>query len=224
VDKTLNYLERNYHLIKDRMIQQMEESIITGRNLIDSELDTGILNLIVKPLVKLFYDNWAKNDVRENTLKQINLTLDAGMKLLKNGISNDTFNQILKESLPKYIQADQTSLQCSKQHKNYNKIIEVAEETFRNYLKEVVKLLEVKDDVEDYGDLCRVAFKSKEDAEENLMKQLNFTDKGIKIVEEDPSILKIPVGRRIIIKTLRKGFLKTKNEFLKSLNETYNQK
>ena len=206
------------------MIQQMEESIIKGRKLIDSELDTGILNLIVKPLVKLFYDNWAKNDVRDNTLKQINLTLDAGLKLLKIGISTDNFTKILEESLPKYIQADQTSLQCIKHHKNYGKIIEVARETFTNYLKEVVKLLDIKEDVDDYGDLCRAAFKSKEEAEENLMQQLNFTERGIKIVEEDPSILKIPVGRRIIVKTLRKGFLQTKKEFIKSLNETYNQK
>jgi hypothetical protein len=220
----LDYLERNYHLIKERMIQQMEESIIKGRNLIDTELDTGILNLIVKPLVKLFYDNWAKNDVRDNTLKQINLTLDAGTKLIKMGKSTENFNTIRSKALPKYVQSDQTSLQCSKQHKNYRRIIEVAEETFTNYLKEVVKLLEVKDDVKDYGDLCRVAFKSKEDAEENLKKQLNFTERGIKIVEEDPSILKIPVGRRIIVKTLRKGFLQTKKEFFKSLNETYNQK
>ena len=206
------------------MIQQMEDSIIMGRNLIDTELDTGILNLIVKPLVKLFYDNWAKNDVRDNTMKQINLTLDAGIKLLKNGMSTENFDQIISENLPKYIQADQTSLQCSKQHKNYKRIIEIAKETFINYLKEVVKFLEVEDDVKDYGDLCRVAFKTKEDAENNLTKQLDFTDRGIKIVEEDPSILKIPVGRRIIVKTLRKGFQQTKKEFFKSLNETYNQK
>ncbi|MBY8991511.1 MAG: hypothetical protein KGD58_12210 [Candidatus Lokiarchaeota archaeon] len=220
----MDYLERNYHLIKDRMIQQMELSIKKGKNLIDTELDTGLLNFIVRPLVKLFYENWAKNDIRDNTLKQIYLTLDAGIKLLKTGISIDNFNQIVKESLPKYIQADQTSLQCNKHHKNYVRIIEVARETFINYLKEVVKLLEVEDDVEDYGDLCRVAFKTKKDAEENLMNQLSFTDRGIKIVEEDPSILKIPVGRRIIIKILRKGFLQTKKEFFKSLNETYNPK
>jgi hypothetical protein len=206
------------------MIQQMENSIITGRQLIDSELDTGLLNFIIKPLVKIFYDNWAQNDVRGNTLKQINLTLDAGIELLKNGTNEEIFNRIVNESLPKYIEADQTSLQCSRQHKNYDRIIEVAKETFINYLKEVVKLLEVEDDVDNYGDLCRVAFKSKEVAEENLMNQLDFTDRGIKIVEEDLSILKIPVGRRIIVKTLRKGFLKTKKEFFKSLNETYNDK
>ncbi|MHA2034790.1 MAG: hypothetical protein ACW972_03100 [Promethearchaeota archaeon] len=220
----MDYLERNYHLVKQRMIQQMENSILMGRKLIDEELDTGFLNFIIKPLVKIFYDNWAQNDVRENTLKQINLTLDAGIKLLKNGATDENFEKIFNESLPKYIKADQTSLQCSRHHKNYDRIIEVAQDTFKNYLKEVVKLLEVKNEVEDYGDLCRVAFKSKEEAEKNLMKQLNFTDRGIKIVEMDVNILKIPLGKKIIVKALRKGFINTKNEFFQSLNETYNQK
>jgi len=206
------------------MIQQMENSIVLGRNLIDTDLDTGLLNFIIKPLVKIFYDNWAQHDVRDNTLKQINLTLDAGIELLKNGATDDNFDRIVNESLLKYIEADQTSLQCSKKHKNYDRIIKVAKETFINYLKEVVKLLEVKDDVEDYSDLCRVAFKSKEVAEQNLIKQLEFTDRGIKIVEEDLSILKLPGVRKIIVKALRKGFLKTKEEFFQSLNETYNQK
>jgi hypothetical protein len=220
----LDYLERNYQLVKERMIQQMEKSILLGRKLIDTALDTGLLNIIIKPLVKIFYDNWAQNDIRGTTLKQINLTLDAGIELLKNGFTDDNFDRIVTENLPKYVEADQTSLQCRKQHKNYPKIIQVAEETFINYLKEVVKLLEVTDDVEDYGDLCRVAFNSKEIAEENLMKQLNFTDRGIKIVEKDLSLLRIPLGKRIIVKALRKGFEETKREFIKGLNDTYNNK
>ena len=206
------------------MIHQMENSIKLGRKLIDTELDTGFLNFIIKPIVKSFYDYWAKNNVRGKTLKQINLTLDVGIKLLKNRTTHDNFTRIVNESLPKYIEADQTSLQCNKQHKNYDRILEVAKETFINYLKEVVKLLEVKEDVDDYGDLCRIAFKTKEIAEKNLMRQLDFTDRGIKIVEEDLSLLKIYVGRRIIVKALRRGFELTKKEFIEGLNDTYNQK
>ena len=69
-----------------------------------------------------------------------------------------------------------------------------------------------------------VAFKTKEIAEKNLMRQLDFTERGIKIVEEDLSLLKIYVGRRIIVKALRKGFELTKKEFIEGLNDTYNQK
>lgn len=206
------------------MIQQMENSVALGKTLIDTELDTGLLNFIIKPILKTFYDYWAQNDAREGTLRQIKVTLEAGKKLLLNGNSDENFNKIINENLHKYLEADQTSRQCSKGHKNFKRITQVAKETFVNYLREVVKLLEIKDDVEDYGDLCRVAFKSKEIAEQNLMKQLNFTDEGIKIVEMDPSILKIPIGRKIIVKTLRKGFEITKEEFIKALNDTYNQK
>jgi hypothetical protein len=220
----VSYLERNYRLIKERMIQQMENSIALGRKLIDTELDTGLLNFIVKPIIKAFYDYWSQNDAKEGTLKQIKVTLDAGKKLVIDGNSDEVFDEVLKEHLPKYIEADQTTRQCDKRHKNYEEIVNVARETFINYLNEVVKLLDVKEDVDDYGDLCRVAFKTKEVAEQNLTTQLKYTDEGIKIVEKDPSILKILVGRKIIVKALRKGFEKTKEEFIKSLNDTYNQK
>lgn len=220
----MDYIERNYQLIKQRMIEQMENSLVRGRNLVETELDTGLLNFIIKPIVKSFYDYWAQHDARDGTLKQINLTLDAGKILLLKGNSNDVFNEILNKSFPKYLEADQTTRQCSRQHKNYEKLMHVSKETFINYLKEVVKLLEITDDVDNYGDLCRIAFPSKEVATQNLMKQLDFTDQGIKIVENDPSILKLPVGRKIIVKALRKGFVQTKEEFIKALNDTYNNK
>jgi len=220
----LDYIERNYQLIKERMIEQMENSFVIGRNLVETELDTGLFNFIIKPIVKSFYDYWAKNDAREGTLKQINLTLEAGKKLLLNGNSNDIFNEILNESFPKYLEADQTTRQCSRHHKNYKKLKQASKETFINYLKEVVKLLGITDEVDNYGDLCRLAFPSKEVAKQNLMKQLDFTDQGIKIVENDIGILKIPMGKKIIVKALRKGFEQTKEEFLKALNDTYNNK
>jgi len=206
------------------MIQQMENSIILGRKLIDTELDTGLLNFIIKPIVKSFYDYWAKSDARDGTLRQISLTLESGKKILLNSNPNEIFDEIVNKSFPKYLEADQTTRQCSRHHKNYEKLKQVGRETFINYLKEVVKLLEVKEDVDNYGDLCRIAFKTKEIAEENLMRQLDFTEKGIQIVEKDPSILKLPVGKKIIVKALRKGFEQTKTEFIIALNDTYDQK
>ncbi|MFW9970074.1 MAG: hypothetical protein ACFFDF_07715 [Candidatus Odinarchaeota archaeon] len=220
----MNYIERNYLLIKGRMIEQMNKSIELGRKLIDTELDTGLLNFIVKPIVKTFYDYWAKNEAEIGTLKQIKVTLDSGKNILLNGKTEESFYKILEENFPKYLEGDQTYNQCSHSHKNYEKLKQVAKDTFINYLKEVVKLLEIKNEVNDYGDLCRAAFPSKEIAEQNLMRQLDYTEKGIKIVEEDTTILKIPMGRRIIVKALRQGFNLTKKEFIASLNDTYDNK
>ncbi len=207
------------------MIQQMENSIKMGRNLIDEELDLGLLSLIIKPIIKIFYDHWSQNDAREGTLIQINISLESGKKLLHDGDSAEFFDKLVQENFPKFLEADQTCRQCNKHHKNYEELKQIAKETFINYLEEVVKLLGVKEDVDNYGDLSRIAFKSKEEAFQNLMNQLNFTDRGIKIVEKDISILRRPpIGKKIIVKALRKGFEQTKTEFINALNETYNQK
>lgn len=220
----MDYIERNYRLVQQRMIEQMESSIALGRRLIDTELDTGILNLFIKPIIKTFYDFWAQNDARDGTLRQIKATLESGKKLLLNDNSNEIFNEIVNKYFPIYFKNDQSYRVGNKRHKNFERLKQVAKETFINYLKEVVKLLDVRENVENYGDLCRIAFKSKEVADRNLMKQLSFTEGAIKIVEEDPSILKLPVGRKIIVKALRKGFEMTKEEFIKALNDTYNNK
>lgn len=217
----LDYLERNYGIVKERMIYQMECSLALGRKLIDSELDTGILNFIVRPIVKAFYDYWAQHDARKGTLKQINITLEAVKKLLLNGNSEEHFNKITEENFPSFLKYDQVTFQCSKHHKNYEKLKDNSKDTFINYLKEVKTFLEVKEDVKDYGDLCRAAFKTKEIASRNLMKQLKLTENGIKIIEDDPSILSIPTGKKIIIKALRKGFEATKKEFLEAIDDTY---
>ena len=95
----------------------MENSLTLGRKLIETELDTGILNFIIKPILKTFYDLWAKQDARSNTLKQIKITLDAGLELLKIGVSDENFKRIAEENFPKYLEADQTSQQCHKEHK-----------------------------------------------------------------------------------------------------------
>jgi len=220
----LDYLERNYKIVQERMIQQMDNSLELGKRLIDTELDMGILNFLVRPVVKAFYEYWAQHDARSGTLKQIKISLDSGKELLLNGNTENHLNGIVEKNFPSYLKADQTSMQCNKKHKNYEKLKQVAKETFINYLKELRIFLNVKEDVTDYGELCRIAFKDKEQAYDNLIHQLNYADKGIKIIEEDPSILKISIGRKIIVKALRKGFTQTKKEFIESLNDTYEEK
>ena len=199
----------------------MEESLKKGRKLIDTELDTGILNFIVRPIVKAFYDYWAQHDARKGTLKQIDITLDAGKQLLLNGNSEESFNRIIEEFFPKFLKGDQVTYQCSKKHRNYEKLKENSRETFINYLREVKTFLSVEEHVNDYTDLAKGAFKSKEIATKNLKKQLEFTERGISIIEEDPSILSLPTGKKIIVKSLRKGFEESKKDFFKGIDETY---
>ncbi len=218
---TLNYTERNYDILKDSMIEHMEDSLKLGGKIIDSELDAGLLNIIVKPIVNSFYKHWVTNDVREGIISQINITLDLA-KLMING-NKSNIEEITEKNFPIYLAGDQTSRNCKKTHRNYKKLVEITRESFISQIKESISFLSVdKEDIKTYDDLTRAVFKNKEDALKALMTQLDFNEESIKIVEQDPTILSVPTGKNIIVKTLIKGFKVKKKELLAHLEEVYN--
>jgi hypothetical protein len=205
------------------MIEEMELALDYGKELVESELDTGVFDFIVRPIVTSFYNFWSVHDARIGTLEQIKVTLDCGKYLVLNGATPEQFHRLIEEKFPIYLKNDQTYRQCRKNHKNYQKLIDVTKEMFISQVQETLIFFNVKENVKTYEDLVRAAFKSKDDAYKSLNHQLDLNDKSIKIVEEDKTILKIPSGKNIIINTLRKGFIRTKKYLLDGLNEIYNQ-
>ncbi len=89
-------------------------------------------------------------------------------------------------------------------------------------VEETILFFNVKDEVKDYNELSRAAFKSKEKAYQALKRQLDYNDEGISIVEQDDSILKVPLGKNIILKVLRMGFEMTKENLIEELDTIFN--
>ncbi|MFX1320400.1 MAG: hypothetical protein ACFFAQ_02040 [Promethearchaeota archaeon] len=218
----MDYLERNYKILEQRMIDQMEISLNYGKSLIDSELNVGALNFIVKPVVKSFYKYWSDKDARIGTLEQIRVTLDSALRIVKDGASNELFDKVLSKYFPIYLENDQTDRQCKKDHKNYPKLKDVTKKCFIAQVEESILFLKVKEEIGNYDELSRAAFKTKEKAYQALKRQLDFNDVGISIVEEDDTILKVPMGKNIILKVLRKGFELTKKQLIEELDTIFN--
>jgi len=219
----MEYLTRNYKILEKRMIEQMKTSLNYGRDLIDSELDAGSLNFVVKPIVKSFYNYWSDKDAKVGTLEQIRITLDSAKEFIKNGDgSKEQFNRIINRNFPIYLKNDQTYIQCKNTHPNYKKLEEVTKKCFITQVEETILFFNVKDDVKDYNELSRAAFKSKEKAYQALKRQLDYNDEGISIVEQDDSILKVPLGKNIILKVLRMGFEMTKEKLIEELDMIFN--
>ncbi|TFG07524.1 MAG: hypothetical protein EU539_04680 [Promethearchaeota archaeon] len=216
------YLERNYQIIREKMIEEMELALEFGKQLVESELDAGILDFVIKPIIKSFYSYWSAHDAKVGTLEQIRVTMDCAKRLVVNGNTQEKFSKEIEENFPIYLENDQTFKQCKKNHKNFEKLIEVNKEAFITQVQDAVYLLKTDDDIKDYDELIRAAFKTKAQAFESLMRQLEFNDRAIKIVEKDKSILKIPTGKHIIVKVLRKGFIQTKEYLLERLDNIYN--
>jgi hypothetical protein len=201
------------------MIWQMDEALEIGKKLVNKELSAGLLDFLIKPVVKTFYSYWSDHDAREGTLKQIKITLDCAKLTLQNGESEEGLSNIIEENFPMYLDGDQTYRQCKKKHKNYDRLKQLTKDSFITQVQEAAMLLKVKDDVETYEDLCRYGFSfSKEKALKSLKRQLDYNEEAIKIVEKDHSILKVPTGKNIVVRVLRKGFETTKNILLHRLD------
>ncbi|MFX1303363.1 MAG: hypothetical protein ACFFBV_01430 [Promethearchaeota archaeon] len=219
----MEYIERNYKILKKRMIEQMETSLNYGKEIIDTELDMGALNALVKPIVKSFYKYWSDKDAKVGTLEQIRVTLDSAKEFIKSGDgSKEQFDRIINRNFHIYLANDQTDRQCRNDHKNYNKLKEVTKKCFVTQVEESILLLNIKDDIKDYNELSRAAFKTKEKAYQALKRQLDYNDEGIAIVEQDDSILKVLLGRNTIVKVLRAGFELTKKNLIEELDQSFN--
>jgi len=215
----MNILERNYEIVEEKMISTTDLSLGFGRELIETELDVGAFNFVVKPIVKAFYKHWSDNDARVGTLKQIKITLDSAKMLVENGeIIKEKFDEVINKNFPSYLENDQTDKQCKKNHKDYDKLKEITRKSFVSQVEECILFLKIKEDVKNYNELSRTAFKTKEKAYEALKRQLDYNEDGIAIVEQDDSILNIPVGKNIIITELRKGFEMTKTSLIEELD------
>jgi hypothetical protein len=201
------------------MISQTDLSLGYGRKLIDTELDAGAFNFVVKPIVKTFYKHWSDNNARVGTIKQIRLALDSAKYLIENGeITKERFDDLINKNFPEYLENDQTNKQCRKNHKHYKRLKEITKKSFISQVEECILFLNIKEDVKDYDELSRAAFKTKEKAYEALKRQLDYNDDGIAIVEQDDSILNVPTGKNIIVTVLRKGFELTKEKLIEELD------
>ncbi len=219
----MDVIERNYRILEKRMIEQMDISLNFGKSLIDSELDTGVLNVLVKPIVKAFYKYWSDKDAKVGTLEQIRVTLDAAKQLVTNGDgSKEQFDIIIARKFPLYLENDQTDKQCKKNHHNYKELTEITKKCFITQVEESILFLKVDEDIQDYSELSRATFKTKEEAYQALKRQLDYNEQGISIVESDDAILSVPVGKKIILTVLRKGFELTKNQLIEELDDIYN--
>lgn len=219
----MNYLERNYKIVEEKMISQTDLSLGYGRELINSEFDAGAFNVIVKPIVKAFYKHWSDNNARVGTIKQIKIALDSAKSLVINGeITKEKFDRVINKNFPSYLENDQTDKQCKKNHKDYEKLKEITKKSFISQVEECALFLNIKEDVKNYEELSRAAFNTKEKAYEALKRQLDYNDNGIAIVEQDDSILNVPTGKNIIISVLRKGFEKTKEKLIEELDFIFN--
>ena len=216
-------LERNVKIVRKNLFRQMKASLDVGNKLIDEELNG--LGMLLRPIVKLFYNTLVRTDLETGTKNLINLTLKTTKDMILNGVEleSDEFYQELDRIFPTYLKEDQTTRQCKKNHKNFPYLKENLKRTLKWQMIPMYRLLSVTDEnVTDYHSLCMVAFPTKEDCRSLLKNQLDSMNDGLVVIEQDLSILNIATAREVIMRVLRKGFDRKSEDFLSDIDNIYN--
>lgn len=201
------HLERNYRIIYERLSSQIDVSLEKGNKYIDKEL-SGFFFAGIRPIVKLFYNSIKRKDMAAGSEKQIDVTLGAAKEAVTN--TSKSFEQVLTEYFPKYLEYDQTNLALKKGHPNYRRCVDNLKNTFRSQVEPLIKLLNCDDDdITSYAQLTACTFGDKDTCMNEMERQMQYMNKGIEILAEDLSILNLPVGRDVLFNVLKAGYNET---------------
>ena len=216
----MEHVERNINLFKKQLIETIDNRIAFGKKLIKAELKSSPFDLLLKPIVDTFYEFYSK-DARKGIINQIEIIIKCGKLFLENEENQEVFNSEVENIFPTYLKGDQLSGMCKKSHENYPRLKTILKEVFISQIKESMILFKVKEEIDDYNSLIRVAFKTREEAYRTLIKQLNSYDECLRIMEKDLSILTFPAGRRRIFNVLKRGSEESNRDFIRNLDMIY---
>ncbi len=218
---TQEILERNELLIKSHLYVQMKAALDVGGEILDEELNQA--NILMKPIVHQLYNSMIKYQLELSTKKTINGTLKMSREMIRDkvGEGSPEFFRRIDRKFPAYLKNDQTSRQCKKNHLNYPLLARNLKKTFEWQIRPVLNLLKVeKRQISTYRDLCRAAY-LKDELKLTLKNQTDAMSYGIKVIEDDKSILNMHIGKDLMIKVLRRGFDKKIDDFQQEIDLFY---
>jgi len=216
-------VESNYHLIEERILNQVDTSLSFVEQMLDEEFKGGLSSVIIRPAVKLFYSYYAKKNLKEAYIKQLYVVLDTAKNLLLADKKPDDpdFQELALQNVRDYIKNESTVLYCKKKHPNFHSLIENAKEGFLFRVKDIWVLLGMDGDINEFMELSRKAYKTRDVQRETMIRQMDIFGRGISIVESDQSILDVPVAKSLVIRVLRNMYEQTRAQFLRDIDSDF---
>ena len=129
-------------------------------------------------------------EIRKNVYKQIDLIIDNAMKL----DSGCDINALLDGNFNNYTKYDITVSYLRKNHKKYDEIKKIVAEIYKHRINMAQQLINAYKfgDFKNYGDLVKISFINREDAEKALDDEIDLSNKVLDIVKKNPEIIFAP--------------------------------
>ena len=207
-------LGEHAQIIKEDLVSEMD----TGLDYIQvciGKMYGGITGWIFNPIAKLIYNILARKDIRDKAINQIDIVLECAMKY--DGTNLDT---LVEEHIEDYMLNDQAFHRCKKNHKSYPVIEGIMRELFKSRIKPAYRLLTSSGNC--YEELTQNAFAKKQDALDNLQRELEFSYEVLGVVKENKKVMKFPsFVRNGIIRIMELGQKYAKERLTARIEEIY---
>ena len=203
-------------IVKEELINEMDYGLEYIKVCV-GKMYGGIKGWFFNPIAKLVYHIMARKDIREKAIGQIDIVLECAMKYDPNG---SNLADLVEENFEEYLINDQAFHRCKKNHKTYPAIEGIMKDLFKSRIKPAHRLISSTGTC--YAELTTNAFPEKQDALDNLQRELNFSYEVIGIVKENKSVMKIPSFIRDgIIRIMELGQQYAKERLTQRIDEIF---
>ena len=198
-------LEENALIIKEEMIKELDLGLEYIQVLI-SNMYGGVAGWFLNPIARLIYHIMARKDIREKCISQIDIVLDCALNY-----DGKNLESLVEENFEEYIFNDQSYHRCKKKHRVYPIIEGIMKDIFRSRIEPAHRLLFSKGTC--YAELTQNAFSEKQEALDNLQRELDFSDQVLDVIKENRRVMKVPSfirGKILHVMELGQQYAKTR--------------
>ncbi len=207
--------EDHARIIKEELVKEMDKGLEYIQTCLGQMFGEGLAGWFLNPIARLIYHIMARKDIRDKTIRQIDVVLDCAMKF--NGSNLDG---LIEEHFEDYMLNDQSFHRCKKNHKAYPVIEGIMKDLFKSRIGPAHKLIISQGTC--YEELTRIAFTEKQAAMDNLQRELEFSYKVLGVIKENKKVVKLPsFVRQPIIRIMELGQKYAKERLSQRIDEIY---
>ncbi|MHA1798393.1 MAG: hypothetical protein ACTSVY_08080 [Candidatus Helarchaeota archaeon] len=199
-------IKKNQQILKETWITELDETLANVR----AQTKTfwgGIAGFFLNPIVSVIYNFFLSPEIREKTLNQIDILLEAAEAY------NGDDQKLIDEYFEEFKKNDIAYIRCKKKHPKFQEILEKMKIYFVHRVASTAKLIRSKGNT--HGELIVNNYPTLEDAKADLNMQLNDAEDQLDFTIEHKLLA---VNRLILPQTIK--ILKGEIRFRRKLFET----
>jgi len=182
MDVAPNYVKENLKIIRAEMFRVLDQGLDALRELIRQEFP-DLLHKVGMPII---YDFVIKGNLRKNVKKQVDIVLKQALRYDGNLPTLDT---IVEETFPDYYNFDMTNQHCDHNHPKFSELQQIIKLSYRARISTVWQLLQFQG-ANDYDELIRNVFKTRDTTRVALEEHYIITDKAVDLIEQNPELVR----------------------------------